>query len=115
MSPTDVDAKPFCMNTVPAASSSAARVRAALRPSGTSWSPSRRVPDDAVSIAARTRERASVRGAMRLTVPDTAVRFLDVPVVDADSHVLEPPDLWETRLDRKYRDRGVRIHDVGGV
>lgn len=38
-----------------------------------------------------------------------------MPVIDADSHVLEPPDLWETRLDPQYRDRGVRIRDVGGV
>ena len=36
-------------------------------------------------------------------------------VVDADSHVLEPPDLWETRLDPKYRDRGVRIFERDGV
>jgi predicted TIM-barrel fold metal-dependent hydrolase len=38
-----------------------------------------------------------------------------VPVIDADSHVLEPPDLWETRLDPRYRDRGVRIRDINGV
>lgn len=36
-------------------------------------------------------------------------------VIDADSHVLEPPDLWETRLDAKYRDRGVRIVERDGV
>jgi uncharacterized protein len=36
-------------------------------------------------------------------------------VIDADSHVLEPPDLWETRLDPKYRDRGVRIFVRDGV
>lgn len=38
-----------------------------------------------------------------------------MPVIDADSHVLEPPDLWETRLPRHYRDRGVRIVDRGGI
>ena len=26
-------------------------------------------------------------------------------VVSADSHFMEPADLWQERLDRKYRDR----------
>ncbi len=30
-------------------------------------------------------------------------------VVDADSHILEPPDLWERYLEPKYRDRAMRI------
>ena len=30
-------------------------------------------------------------------------------VVDADGHVLEPPDLWERYLEPKYRDRAMRI------
>jgi predicted TIM-barrel fold metal-dependent hydrolase len=38
-----------------------------------------------------------------------------VLVVDADSHVLEPPDLWQSRLDPEYRDRGVRIFERDGV
>jgi uncharacterized protein len=29
--------------------------------------------------------------------------------VDADGHILEPPDLWETYLEEKYRDRALRI------
>jgi predicted TIM-barrel fold metal-dependent hydrolase len=29
--------------------------------------------------------------------------------VDADGHILEPPDLWETYLDPQYRDRALRI------
>lgn len=36
-------------------------------------------------------------------------------IVDADSHVLEPPDLWESRLDPKYRDRGVRVFERDGI
>ena len=36
-------------------------------------------------------------------------------VIDCDSHVLEPPDLWETRLAPEYRDRGVRIYERDGV
>ena len=38
-----------------------------------------------------------------------------MPVIDADSHVLEPPDLWESRLGPEYRDRGVRIFERDGV
>ena len=30
-------------------------------------------------------------------------------VVDADGHVLEPPDLWERYLEPEYRDRALRI------
>ena len=30
-------------------------------------------------------------------------------VVDADGHVLEPPDLWERYLEAEYRDRAIRI------
>ena len=29
--------------------------------------------------------------------------------VDADGHILEPPDLWETYLERRYRDRALRL------
>ncbi len=37
------------------------------------------------------------------------------PAVDADGHILEPPDLWQKYIDPKYRDRAVRIdHDEKG-
>jgi predicted TIM-barrel fold metal-dependent hydrolase len=29
--------------------------------------------------------------------------------IDADGHILEPPDLWERYIDPKYRDRALRI------
>jgi predicted TIM-barrel fold metal-dependent hydrolase len=29
--------------------------------------------------------------------------------VDADGHILEPPDLWETYLEPRYRDRALRL------
>ena len=36
--------------------------------------------------------------------------------VDADGHILEPPDLWETYLEPAYRDRALRIvRDDGGL
>jgi len=30
-------------------------------------------------------------------------------VIDMDSHVLEPPDLWDNYLESKYQDRGIKI------
>ena len=30
-------------------------------------------------------------------------------VLSSDSHVFEPPDLWQTRIDRAFRDRAPRI------
>ena len=37
--------------------------------------------------------------------PDTA----DYQLISADSHVSEPPDLWVTRVDRRYRERAPRL------
>ena len=36
-------------------------------------------------------------------------RFPYGGTVDADGHILEPPDLWETYLEEKYRARALRI------
>ncbi len=33
----------------------------------------------------------------------------DLFVVDADSHVLEPPDLWEKYLEDRYKERAIKI------
>lgn len=30
-------------------------------------------------------------------------------ILSADSHIVEPPDLWTTRMDRRWRDRAPRI------
>ena len=35
-------------------------------------------------------------------------------VVDCDSHVMEPPDLWQRYLEPKFRDRAIRIEVVDG-
>ena len=44
-------------------------------------------------------------------------------IVDVDSHVLEPSDLWEKNLEPKYRDKAIRLledeqgleyFDIGG-
>jgi predicted TIM-barrel fold metal-dependent hydrolase len=38
-------------------------------------------------------------------------------IVSADDHIVEPPDIWESRLPQRYRDVGPRIeyHPVGTV
>jgi predicted TIM-barrel fold metal-dependent hydrolase len=36
-------------------------------------------------------------------------------VVDCDSHVMEPADLWRTYLEPQYRDRAIRIEVQDGV
>jgi len=36
-------------------------------------------------------------------------------VIDCDSHVLEPADLWRRYLEKKYQDRAIRIEEVDGV
>jgi len=36
-------------------------------------------------------------------------------VLSSDSHVFEPPDLWQTRIDRVFRDRAPRIQRIDGT
>src|SRR5258708_9648011 len=33
-------------------------------------------------------------------------------MLSSDSHVFEPPDLWQTRIDRAFRDRAPRIERI---
>jgi hypothetical protein len=34
-------------------------------------------------------------------------------LISSDSHIIEPPDLWERRIDRPFRDRAPRlIHEA---
>jgi len=35
-------------------------------------------------------------------------------VLSSDSHVFEPRDLWQTRIDRAFRDRAPRIERIDG-
>src|SRR5271165_1672010 len=35
-------------------------------------------------------------------------------ILSSDSHVFEPPDLWQTRIDRAFRDRAPRIERIDG-
>ena len=36
-------------------------------------------------------------------------RFPYPGAIDADGHILEPPDTWEKYIDPQYRDRTIRI------
>ena len=42
------------------------------------------------------------------------LRVATVPVIDCDSHVMEPADLWQKYLEPKYRDRAIRIEEKDG-
>ena len=33
-------------------------------------------------------------------------------VLSSDSHVFEPPDLWQTRIDAAFRDRAPRLERI---
>jgi predicted TIM-barrel fold metal-dependent hydrolase len=37
------------------------------------------------------------------------VKFPYPGAIDADGHILEPPDLWEQYIDPQYRDRAIRV------
>ena len=37
---------------------------------------------------------------------------IDYPIVDCDSHVNEPPDLWQERVPAKFRDRAPKLQRV---
>ena len=56
--------------------------------------------------------------------PDALQRFAFDGAVDADGHVVEPPDLWTRYLEPRYRDRALSIRkgeqgyeylDIGGT
>src|SRR6195256_3949851 len=36
-------------------------------------------------------------------------------ILSSDSHVFEPPDLWQTRIDAAFRDRAPRIQRIDGA
>ena len=37
------------------------------------------------------------------------MRMSDFGVISSDSHILEPADLWEKRIDREFMERGPRL------
>src|SRR5258708_4404608 len=43
-------------------------------------------------------------------------RFPYPGAIDADGHILEPPDTWERYIDPQFRDRAIRIcRDTDGL
>jgi predicted TIM-barrel fold metal-dependent hydrolase len=46
-------------------------------------------------------------------VPSTQVRMIP-PIVDMDAHVVEPADVWTSRLPARYRDIGPRVEYYPG-
>ena len=36
-------------------------------------------------------------------------------LISADSHVVEPPDLWEKRIDKRFKDRAPKLLKDGEV
>jgi predicted TIM-barrel fold metal-dependent hydrolase len=59
-----------------------------------------------IGAKARSKSESRPRTARARSAARRAKREL---VVDADGHVCEPADLWETRLPRGMRDRGIRL------
>ena len=35
----------------------------------------------------------------------------DYRIISSDNHVMEPPDLWVSRIDEKFRDRAPHTQD----
>ena len=39
-------------------------------------------------------------------------REIDYPILDADAHVQEPPDLWQSRAPAKLKARAPRVENT---
>ena len=39
---------------------------------------------------------------------------MNVPIISADGHIVEPPKLWAERLDKRFRDRAPQVVDKKG-
>ena len=59
-------------------------------------------------IAGPSFDAMTVAIASRKPIHETHAVAFD-GAVDADGHILEPPDLWETYIDPEFRDRALRI------
>ena len=54
---------------------------------------------------------------MNATKPFSTVASIDYPIIDADAHVYEPPDVWQARVPARLRERAPRVvrRDEGDV
>ena len=57
----------------------------------------------ALRAAGRERERGG------MAEPFVEVASIDYPILDADAHVNEPPDTWQTRVPARLRDRAPKV------
>jgi predicted TIM-barrel fold metal-dependent hydrolase len=48
-------------------------------------------------------------------VEDARMSTVPALILSSDSHVFEPPDLWQTRIDRAFRDRAPRMVRIDGA
>src|SRR5215469_11598302 len=63
------------------------------------------------ALGSSVKERPPPAGEMPLGARYRGGTTMALPfkLVSADSHIVEPPDLWLKRLDRKYQDRAPRL------
>src|SRR4051794_1598507 len=95
----------------------AAPNRVSTGPGATSWSS---FPASSPSTGRRATSHRlpyphSRRADARRTLPRMLMNQESTLVVDADSHVMEPADLWETYLEPEFRDRAIKIVETNGV
>ena len=45
----------------------------------------------------------------------TTTRFDGLCIIDADTHLTEPHDLWTARAPKGYEDRVPQVHEIDGV
>ena len=46
--------------------------------------------------------------------PRARIETHDMTVVDCDSHVMEPANLWEEYIDPQFRKQAIRIETIDG-
>src|SRR4029077_20108596 len=61
--------------------------------------------ESARAVVATTK---TCRGSCITSLGDDRMKS-EAMVIDADGHILEPPDLWEKYLEPRYRDQAIRL------
>src|SRR5712692_8779491 len=51
----------------------------------------------------------TARSSIRSDTMENQATFPYPGAIDADGHILEPPDTWERYIDPKFRDRAIRL------
>jgi len=50
-----------------------------------------------------------------MSSPASSAGVFPQGVISSDSHIIEPPDLWTSRIDRPFRDRAPRVERIDGT